>query len=64
MCILYMLINQIFFDLYNNYQLNEKEMLDIIEGIKALLLQMGENFTDEGILSALIEKKDLENRDF
>ncbi|MTI47910.1 MAG: DUF1963 domain-containing protein [Firmicutes bacterium] len=39
-------------------------MLDIIEGIKALLLQMGENFTDEGILSALIEKKDLENRDF
>ncbi|WP_202708855.1 hypothetical protein [Sporosalibacterium faouarense] len=59
-----MLINQIFFDLYNNYQLNEKEMLDIIEGIKALLLQMGENFTDEGILSALIEKKDLENRDF
>ncbi|MCT4565464.1 MAG: YwqG family protein [Maledivibacter sp.] len=53
-----------FFGLYNNCQLGEAEMLEIINGTKVLLVQIGENFTGEGILSVLIEEEDLNKKEF
>lgn len=53
-----------FFGLYNNCQLDEEEMLEIIKGTKVLLVQIGEDFTGEGILSVLIEKEDLAKKYF
>ncbi|WP_425448827.1 DUF1963 domain-containing protein [Dethiothermospora halolimnae] len=52
------------FGLYNNCQYEEEEIKEELSSTKILLLQIGEDFTEEGILSVRIEEKDLLNRKF
>lgn len=53
-----------FFGFYNNCQLTENEMYEKSNERKILLLQIGENFTEEGILSVLIDVDDLIEKKF
>lgn len=52
------------FGMYDECQMSDEELIDIIISEKVVLLQIGENFTGEGILNVLIDKNDLKNRDF
>jgi len=52
------------FGIYTHCQRLEDEIRDITNSSKVLLLQVGENFTGEGVWSVLIEEDDLENLDF
>lgn len=53
------------FGIYTNCQFGFEAIRDITFSEKLVLLQVGENgFNDEGVLSILISKKDLENKDF
>ncbi|KYH35572.1 hypothetical protein CLTEP_05160 [Clostridium tepidiprofundi DSM 19306] len=52
------------FGIYTNCQYEEQELkAELLKG-KILLLQIGEDFTEEGILSVRIDKDDLEKMDF
>lgn len=53
-----------FFGMYNNCQLEEEEILEIMSSTQVLLLQIGEEFTVDGILNVLIEEEDLKNKNF
>lgn len=50
--------------MYNDCQMEKEEVYYIMSGSKVLLLQIGEDFTDEGILNVLIDEEDLKNRRF
>ena len=50
--------------MYNNCQLEENKMFEIAKANKVLLVQIGENFTGEGILSVLIEEEALKEMKF
>jgi len=52
------------YGIYTHCQMDEKEILSITNSSRLLLLQIGEDFTGEGVWSVLIEKADLKNRDF
>ena len=53
------------FGIYTHCQYGEKEIKEITFSEKILLLQIGENgFNDEGVFSVLIDKMDLENKNF
>jgi uncharacterized protein YwqG len=53
------------FGIYTHCQLEEEDILEILDSDKILLLQIGEGgFNDEGVLSVLINREDLEKKDF
>ena len=53
------------FGLYTHCQYGQKEIEEIASSNKLVLLQIGENgFNDEGVFSVLIDKNDLEKRNF
>jgi uncharacterized protein YwqG len=53
------------FGIYTNCQCGQEETEEVAFSEKILLLQVGEEgFNDEGVFSVLINKKDLENRNF
>ena len=52
------------FGIYTNCQLQEEEIERIAFSNKVVLLQVGEDFNDEGVFSVLIDKDDLKNRNF
>lgn len=53
------------FGIYTHCQLGQEEIEKIAFSNKVVLLQVGENdFNDEGVLSVLIPKNDLQNRNF
>ena len=52
------------YGIYTHCQKGEEEIKQITESDKILLLQVGENFTDEGVWSVLIDRNDLENKQF
>lgn len=52
------------FGIYTHCQLAQAEVEAITFSSKILLLQIGEDFTEEGVLSVLIEQEDLKNRNF
>lgn len=53
------------FGIYTNCQVREDEIEEIMASGKIVLLQIGEDgFNDEGVLSVLIDKDDLKNRNF
>lgn len=49
------------FGIYTHCQLEQEEIEEITFSSKILLLQIGEDFTEEGVLSVLIEREDLRN---
>ncbi|SHM00794.1 DUF1963 domain-containing protein [Hymenobacter psychrotolerans] len=49
------------FGIYTHCQLQQEEIEEIAFSSKTLLLQIGEDFTEEGVLSVLIEREDLRN---
>lgn len=52
------------FGMYTNCQYEEDEIIEELLSTKVLLLQIGDDFTGEGILSVRIEEEDLLNRRF
>lgn len=52
------------FGIYTHCQLSEEEIKDITFSNDVLLLQVGEDFNDEGVLSVLIARDALRRRDF
>lgn len=52
------------YGIYTHCQMGEEEILSITNSSRVLLLQIGEDFTGEGVWSVLIDKADLKNRDF
>lgn len=52
------------YGIYTHCQKNESEIIEISNSSKILLLQIGEDFTGEGVWSVLIEEADLTNRNF
>ncbi|GAA4023445.1 hypothetical protein GCM10022409_04120 [Hymenobacter glaciei] len=49
------------FGIYTHCQLEQEEIEEITFSSKIILLQIGEDFTEEGVLSVLIEREDLQN---
>ncbi|MDB5271196.1 MAG: hypothetical protein JWP58_4236 [Hymenobacter sp.] len=49
------------FGIYTHCQMQQEEIEGITFSSKILLLQIGEDFTEEGVLSVLIEREDLQN---
>jgi len=52
------------FGIYTHCQLEYEEVEEITFSSKIVLLQIGEDFTEEGVLSVLIEQEDLQNQVF
>ncbi|MFD1604602.1 DUF1963 domain-containing protein [Flavobacterium artemisiae] len=53
------------FGIFTHCQAQEKQILDIVNSNKIVLLQIGENgFNDEGVFSVLIDKDDLKALNF
>lgn len=52
------------FGIYTHCQKSENEIKTIYHSSKVLLLQIGEDFNDEGVFSVLIEKSDLVKKKF
>lgn len=52
------------YGIYTHCQKSESEIIEISSSSKILLLQIGEDYTGEGVWSVLIEKVDLTNRNF
>lgn len=52
------------YGIYTHCQKDEEEILEITNSDNILLLQIGSDFTSEGVWSVLIKRKDLENRRF
>lgn len=52
------------FGYYTNLQMTEKQVTNVNESGKLLLLQIGENFNNEGLFIVLINKEDLARCDF
>jgi len=52
------------YGIYTHCQLDEKEIIGKTKKGRVVLLQIGEDFTDEGVFSVLIEKNDLAKKNF
>lgn len=52
------------FGIYTHCQLSEEEIKEITFSDDVLLLQVGEDFNDEGVFSVLIDREALRRRDF
>jgi uncharacterized protein YwqG len=52
------------YGIYTHCQKHAEEIMNITDSEDALLLQVGEDFTDEGVWSVLINRQDLRNKLF